>query len=106
MSRRLPPLESLRFFEACARHSSFTRAATELGITPAAVSLRIRDLESDVGVRLFHRSGPKIELTGAGAALAGRMTEAMRQIRAAVEDCRGGADALRVTVAPTFATRW
>ena len=106
MSRRLPPLESLRFFEACARHSSFTRAATELGITPAAVSLRIRDLESDVGVRLFHRSGPKIELTGAGAALAGRMTEAMRQIRAAVEACRSGADALRVTVAPTFATRW
>ncbi|HWU79229.1 MAG TPA: LysR family transcriptional regulator, partial [Caulobacter sp.] len=57
MQRRLPPLESLRVFEACVRTASFTRAAVELGVTPSAVSLRIRDLEAEMGVALFHRAG-------------------------------------------------
>ena len=54
------------------RHGNFTRAAAELGVTPTAVSLRIRDLEAELGAELFHRSGPRIAATEAGAALAGR----------------------------------
>ncbi|EGR3289829.1 transcriptional regulator, partial [Vibrio parahaemolyticus] len=45
MSRRLPPLNSLRVFEAAARHLSFTRAAEELFVTQAAVSHQIKALE-------------------------------------------------------------
>jgi LysR family glycine cleavage system transcriptional activator len=106
MSKRLPSLESLRFVEACVRHGSFTRAAAELGVTPTAVSLRIRDLEAELGAELFHRSGPRIAATEAGAALAGRIGEALEQIRLAVEAFRGGDLALRVTCAPTFGMRW
>jgi len=106
MSKRLPPLESLRFVEACVRHGNFTRAAAELGVTPTAVSLRIRDLEAELGAEMFHRSGPRIVATEAGAALAGRVGEALEQIRLAVEAFRGGDHALRVTCAPTFGMRW
>jgi LysR family glycine cleavage system transcriptional activator len=106
MSKRLPSLESLRFVEACVRHGNFTRAAAELGVTPTAVSLRIRDLEAELDAEMFHRSGPRIAATEAGAALAGRIGEALEQIRLAVEAFRGGDHALRVTCAPTFGMRW
>ena len=51
MASRLPPLESLRIFEAAARHANFSGAGRELALTPAAVSLRIRGLEQDLGDR-------------------------------------------------------
>ena len=106
MQVRLPPLESLRIFEATARHGNFTRAARELGITPAAVSLRIRDLEAELGQKLFLRNGPRITLTDAGARLAGQMAEALGIARAAVADCRAAGVTLRVTVTPTVAAHW
>ncbi|MGO4724714.1 MULTISPECIES: LysR family transcriptional regulator [unclassified Inquilinus] len=106
MLKRLPALESLRFLEACVRHGSFTRAAAELGVTPAAVSLRIRDLEAELEVTLFRRSGPKVTPTEAGVALAGRMAQALSVIRSAVDNCRDTADPLCVTAVPTFAMRW
>ncbi|WP_129791788.1 LysR family transcriptional regulator [Sphingosinicella sp. CPCC 101087] len=101
----MPPLESLRVFEACARHGNFTKAASELGVTPTAVSLRIRDLEGDLGCRLFRRNGPRVALTEAGAAFAGRIGRALEALRAAVEDVRDQ-PVIRVTAAPTFAARW
>jgi LysR family glycine cleavage system transcriptional activator len=99
-------LESLRFLEASVRHGNFTRAAAELGVTPAAVSLRVRDLEADLGTTLFHRSGPRLATTEAGLELARRVAEALRLVRAAVEDCVVAAGPLRVTAVPTFAIRW
>jgi LysR family glycine cleavage system transcriptional activator len=106
MLKRLPPLESLRFVEACVRHGNFTRAAGELGVTPTAVSLRIRDLEAELGAKLFHRSGPRVTPTRAGIELADRLGEALGLIRSAVEDFKGAAQPLRVTAVPTFAMRW
>lgn len=106
MPKRLPALDSLRFLEAGVRHANFTRAADELGVTPAAVSLRIRDLEAELGVALFRRSGPTVTPTEAGAALAARVDRALGLLRAAVEECRGAAEPLRVTAVPTFAMRW
>lgn len=106
MLKRLPPLESLRFVEACVRHGNFTRAAAELGVTPTAVSLRIRDLEAELGVMLFHRSGPRIAPTRAGVELAGRLSDALGIIRSALDDLRSGAQPLRVTAVPTLAMRW
>lgn len=106
MHARLPALESLRYLDACVRHASFSKAADALGVTPAAVSLRIRNLEADLGQKLFHRSGPRVVATQAGAALAARVADALRSVQAAVDECRQKVDALRVTAVPSFATRW
>jgi LysR family glycine cleavage system transcriptional activator len=106
MPKRLPALESLRVFEAAARHANFTRAAAELGVTPAAVSLRIRDLEVELGATLFRRSGPNVAPTEAGRMLAERMARALSLIRSAVDDCRDATIPLRVTAPPTVAMRW
>jgi LysR family glycine cleavage system transcriptional activator len=106
MSRRLPPIESLRVLEACVRHSSFTRAASEMGITPAAVSLRMRNLEAELGKKLFVRSGPKLEPTPDAVALAGSLAEALSMMQAAVTECRRSAQPLRLTAVPSFAARW
>lgn len=106
MTRRLPPIESLRVLDACVRHASFTCAATEIGVTPAAISLRIRNLESELGTVLFHRSGPRLKPTRAAEVLAIRLGEALRTMQTAVADCRGSAQALRLTAVPSFAARW
>jgi LysR family glycine cleavage system transcriptional activator len=67
--RRLPPLPSLRAFEAAARHLSFKRAAAELAVTPTAISHQIRQLEDRLQLRLFERGPRKIGLTPAGQRL-------------------------------------
>ena len=105
MVERLPQLESLRVFEACARYGNFTQAAAELGVSPAAVSQRMRELQLELGISLFVRNGPKIRLTEAGAGLSVRMREIMRLTRSAVAECRTDA-ALRISTTPTFAARW
>ncbi|WP_082539563.1 MULTISPECIES: LysR substrate-binding domain-containing protein [unclassified Caulobacter] len=106
VQRRLPPLESLRVLEACVRTASFSRAAAELGVTPSAVSLRIRDLEAELGVALFHRSGPRVSATAAGQALAASLGEALALVRSAVETCVTEPPTLRLSAPPTFAARW
>lgn len=106
MPRSLPPLDSLRVLAACVRHGSFSRAAQELGLTPAAVSVRIRDLEARIGVKLFHRHGPRLTVSDQGALLGEQMDVAMSLIRSAIDRCRNSQPVLRVTCAPTFASRW
>jgi LysR family glycine cleavage system transcriptional activator len=63
MKRTLLPLNALRVFDAAARHLSFTRAADELAVTPAAVGQQIRALEDALGVVLFRRTPRGLELT-------------------------------------------
>jgi LysR family glycine cleavage system transcriptional activator len=106
MRRRLPPLDSLRVLSACVQHENFSRAAAELGISPAAVSQRVRALEAELGVRLFSRHGPRLTATARARALGQRVAQALVLMRAAVEDCRSVRAPLRVTCAPTFAARW
>jgi len=106
MARPLPPLESLRVLAACVRHRSFSRAAKDLGLTPAAVSLRMRDLEAQLGVTLFYRHGPRLTVSDAAAKLAEQIDAAMSLIHSAIDRCRSTQPALRVTCAPTFASRW
>lgn len=70
MKRTHLPLNALRVFDAAARHLSFTRAADELAVTPAAVGQQIRALEDVLGVVLFRRTSKGLELTDeAGAGL-------------------------------------
>lgn len=102
----LPPLESLRVLAACVRHKSFSRAAKELCLTPSAVSLRMRSLESKLGVKLFVRHGPQLAVTDQGLYLAGKVDEAILTIQSALDHCARTKRTLRVTCAPTFASRW
>lgn len=96
--------ESLRVFAACAHHGSFTAAAEELGLTQAAVSQRIGQLEKRLGVRLFLRR-PRLKLTEDGARLAPRVAIGFAAIERAVQDiCTPRL--LSVTTTVTFATLW
>ena len=108
MSRRLPPLNALRAFEAAARHLSFTRAAAELHVTQTAISHQIKALEERLGVRLFRRLPRGLLLTEAAQRLLPPVRDAFDQIAAATERlAAGGASAtLTVSVLPSFAAKW
>lgn len=104
---RLPPLPLLRTFEAAARHLSFTKAAQELHVTPAAVSQQIKALEESLGVALFQRLTRALRLTDAGTALLPGVTEAFTCLTAAVERVRAPATtALDLAAPPSFASHW
>jgi LysR family transcriptional regulator, glycine cleavage system transcriptional activator len=105
---RLPPLNALRAFEAAARHLSFSRAADELHVTPAAISHQIRALEEELGVPLFRRLTRAVRLTEAGQAAYPALREAFERLHEAVERARGPASSglLTVSVAPSFASEW
>ncbi len=106
--RRLPPLNALRAFEAAARHMSFTRAADELNVTPAAISQQVRTLEDWLGTPLFRRLTRALRLTEAAQAALPLMTEAFDQLADAVARLEADMDApnLVVSASPTFATKW
>jgi len=108
MSRRLPPLNSLRAFEAAARHLSFKKAAEELHVTPAAVSHQIRTLEEYCGTPLFHRLARALRLTEAGQAALPLLREGFDKLAEAAEAMRAEerAGILTVSVAPTFGAKW
>ena len=108
MSRRLPPLNALRAFEAAARHLSFRKAAEELNVTPAAVSHQIKGLEDYFGVPLFRRMTRALLLTDAGQAALPLLREGFDNLaeaagRIAAHD---SADVLTVSVGPSFAAKW
>lgn len=105
---RLPSLNALRAFEAAARHGSFTRAATELHVTHAAVSHQVKALEADLKAALFRRAGRGLEVTATGGALASALGEAFARVGLAVEEARQGdrTGTLTVSVEPSFAARW
>jgi LysR family glycine cleavage system transcriptional activator len=108
MNNHLPPLSALRAFEAAARHMSFTKAADELHVTPAAVSHQIHALEEDLGVRLFHRMNRSIELTASARILLPGLSEAFAGIQSSVKRLRAHNDTgtLAVTASPSFAAKW
>jgi LysR family glycine cleavage system transcriptional activator len=106
MRNALPSLESLRVLAACVRHGNFSKAAAELGITPTAVSQRMRALEAQLGIKLFRRHGPRLTTTDRARALGQRLEHALALMCVAVDDCRRLKHPLRVTCAPTFAARW
>lgn len=108
MSRRLPPLNSLRVFEAVARHLSITKAADELNVTPAAVSHQVKTLEDHLGLPLFHRVNRNLLLTDAGQACLPGIREGFERLTSAIQeiDNLGDAGILNVSVAPSFAAKW
>lgn len=97
---RIPPIQSLQAFEALARLRSVTLAAEELSVTPSAVSHRIRQLESQLGVKLFMRGDftPSAE----GAAYLLRVREALTALRQVPGQQPSAPTRLRLGVTPTF----
>jgi LysR family glycine cleavage system transcriptional activator len=108
MNRRLPPLNSLRAFEAAARHLSFKHAADELNVTPAAVSHQIRALEEYCGTQLFRRMTRALRLTDAGQAALPLLRDGFDKLADAAEAMKveGRVGILTVSVAPSFGAKW
>jgi len=104
-------LNALRAFEASARHQSFSAAAAELNVTPAAVGQLVRTLEDWLGAPLFHRNpGGKARLVTTEAA-----ERALPDLRAGFDKLVLGLERLKegslngvltVTVSPAFAAKW
>lgn len=99
---RLPPLNAIRAFEVAARAGSFTLAASELGVSSAAVSQQIRNLEGWFGKQLFVRSGNRIALTDAGHAIYPQTARALGDIAAIGRRMLEGGVRTRLVVSVPF----
>lgn len=106
--RRLPPLKSLQAFEAAARWLSFTKAADELFVTPAAISQQIKQLEIYLGITLFHRMTRAVQLTEEAKTVLPLVTEGFDRLAEAVERLAREEEVglLTVSSVPTFAIKW
>lgn len=113
-------LDALRAFEAAARLGSLRAAAEEIGITPSAVSHRLRDLELALGAPLFERQGRSVILSEAGARLAPHVRQGFLAFERGATAVRGGTRARQIRVSslalfsqtvlipnlPAFSKRW
>src|SRR5437868_10002703 len=105
--RRLPPLASIRAFEAAARTENFTAAAAELGMTQAAVSYQVKSLEERLGAPLFIREKGRARLTPLGQRLLPSLSTAFDTIEAAFASHREEDESLlTITTTHTFANTW
>ena len=102
-SAPLPPLEWLRVFDAAARLGNFTAAAAALGLTQAAVSQRMRNLEAHLGVALFTRLPRGVELTTEGEAYAPHVRSALAALQRSTTDLFS-APRRRLSIAATAST--
>ncbi len=99
MKRTHLPLNALRVFDAAARHLSFTRAADELAVTPAAVGQQIRALEETLGVILFRRQTRGLELTPEAERALPALREGFRQFEDSVRIMQQGQASNMLTIA-------
>ena len=109
MSRpRMPPLTSLRAFEAAARLGSISRAADEIHVTHGAISHQVKALEEFLGVPLFAKQGRGVATTAAGKRLAERVGSALDQIAEVAAAIARHEDPGRLTIStlPSVAARW
>jgi len=108
MAYRLPPLNSLRAFEAAARLMSFQKAAAELFVTPSALSYQIRQLEDHLQMQLFERHNRAVSLTTAGERLYPGTHEGFERLQGAVRSVArtGQSNVLVVSCGPAFAAKW
>ena len=105
---KLPPLSTLRAFEAAARRESFLQAATELGMTAAAVSQHVKALEDWLGIALFERRPRGVRLTADGRELGAACSQGLGHIARAVERLSARKSLARASLAcmPSVVTHW
>ena len=108
MKRTHLPLNALRVYDAAARHLSFTRAADELAVTPAAVGQQIRALEEHLGTVLFRRTSKGLELTQEGAAGLDALREGFLKFEESVSAMQAGQASDNYTIAAPreFYAQW
>lgn len=107
--RKLVPSANLLYtFEAAARHASFTLAAQELNVTPAAVSHAIRQLEDGVGLTLFDRRHKRVLLTQEGIKFFQSVSQALDRVLVTVNELKSESQKtpVRLYVSITVATHW
>lgn len=103
----LPSLQTLLAFEAAARHLSFTKAAQELKLTQTAISHQIKNLETQLGVKLFVRQRNMLALTTAAREYLQSVSEAINLVATATEVTRKSKNRTTLTIVclPTYATQ-
>lgn len=104
--KRLPSMQTLRAFEAAARHENYSAAAEELGVTHGAISHRIRELEAQLGVTLFRRAGRVMTPSREAVTLLAQVREALEMLTRALPAARGAPGRLVIAIHPSLATRW
>ncbi|MGI9350513.1 MAG: LysR substrate-binding domain-containing protein [Rhizobiaceae bacterium] len=105
---KLPSLNALRAFEVAARCGSFSVASDELGVSSAAVSLQVKNLEKHIGKKLFLRRGNRIFLTDAGQAIYPNLATTFDQLSQAISLLQEnpGRPGLVISILPALAERW
>ena len=109
MTSHIPGTRALKVFDAASRHLNFSRAAAELGLTPAAVSHQIKETEDQLGMALFVRNSRSIRLTEAGVVFHEAAVEALDGLAKAVARAKKlsrGVMQLKLTLDGTFASKW
>lgn len=108
MLNLFPGLRSLRAFDAAARHLSFTRAAADIGVTPAAISHQIKELEDQIGASLFARTSRTMRLTREGEILQGAAIESLEALTRALQKIRKQKNAkqLKISASPSIGAKW
>ncbi|TMM50253.1 LysR family transcriptional regulator [Qipengyuania marisflavi] len=108
MKRTHLPLNALRVYDAAARHLSFTRAADELAVTPAAVGQQIRALEDHLGTVLFRRTSKGLELTEEGDAGLDALREGFLKFEESVAAMQAGqaSDSYTIAAPREFYAQW
>ncbi len=106
--QQVPPLNALRAFEAAARHSSFTEAARELFVTPAAVARHVKGLEAWAGAPLFTRRAQGVELTALGTSVLPEFVSAFDSLGGVVQSLRAQVEpnVVRIAALPCIAQLW
>ena len=107
-NNRLPPLNSLKAFDAAARHESFLEAAAEQSVTPGSISRHVRLLERCLGTELFVRRSSGVTLTSAGKEYVGKVSGILGDLRTATDRVRklSGKRAIVISTLPIFSERW
>ena len=106
MNTTLPPLQSLKAFLLAAQYESFKQAATELHLTPSAISHQIKGLEDVLGLELFRRQNRQIKLTPAGEMYSQIVEQALSDLSAGTERLKRqfSQNVLRARIPPMIAT--
>jgi len=103
---RNPNLNSLKMFDAAARHLNFRLAAQELNLTQGAVAQQVRRLESDLGMQLFYRKARGLALTEVGRSYHGPIHRAMTMIDDATRRLQPQNISITLSITPSFASKW
>jgi LysR family glycine cleavage system transcriptional activator len=107
MREQLPPIDVLRAFSRAAETLSFKEAAADLNLSPSAVSRQIQSLEAHLGVALFRRLNPGLEITDEGRRYLETVNRVLAELRRAQEGfARTHSSPLRVSALESFTESW